>query len=221
MADCCMDHLVITAPTLEAGARYVKETLGLEMQPGGKHPRMGTHNLLLCLGKTIYLEVISSDPTAKQPDCPRWFGLDSLSKSSAPRLSAWVVRTTDIHAAAAVSSEPLGDVVLMSRGQLSWLISIPVDGLVPLDGVAPALIEWPEDIHPTSSLTDHGLSLVELKIFHPDPARVSRLLSSIGFVDQRTVITSSGVAAPYLIASIDTPRGRRELSFPGLSFRTT
>ncbi|HCV79405.1 VOC family protein, partial [Pseudomonas oryzihabitans] len=51
-----LDHLVIVAPTLAAGARYVEERLGVALQPGGQHARMGTHNLLLGLGDG-YLEV--------------------------------------------------------------------------------------------------------------------------------------------------------------------
>ncbi|WP_439000279.1 VOC family protein [Pseudomonas benzopyrenica] len=61
-----LDHLVVVAPTLAAGALYIAQRLGLEMQPGGQHPRMGTHNLLLRLGDA-YLEVIAPDPDAVPP----------------------------------------------------------------------------------------------------------------------------------------------------------
>jgi len=54
-----IDHIAITAPTLEAGAKFVKNVLGVNPQKGGEHLRMGTHNLLLRLGDTTYLEVIS------------------------------------------------------------------------------------------------------------------------------------------------------------------
>lgn len=64
-----LDHLVVVAPTLAAGAQYVEERLGVVMQPGGKHPRMGTHNLLLRLGD-CYLEVIAPNPDAPAPTRP-------------------------------------------------------------------------------------------------------------------------------------------------------
>ncbi len=50
-----MDHMAITAPSLEAGVEYVRQTLGVGPQAGGEHPRMGTHNCLLKLGEKFYL----------------------------------------------------------------------------------------------------------------------------------------------------------------------
>src|SRR5690606_32822306 len=83
-----IDHLVVTAPSLAEGARFVREALGVEPEPGGKHPRMGTHNLLLRLGNDVYLEVIAIDPGAPAPGHPRWFGLDDAPTS--PLLATWV-----------------------------------------------------------------------------------------------------------------------------------
>ena len=54
---CEIDHLVVTAPTLESGADFVEQALGVAPGPGGQHPRMGTHNLLLRLGESTFLEV--------------------------------------------------------------------------------------------------------------------------------------------------------------------
>ncbi|MEW8437119.1 MAG: VOC family protein [Candidatus Thiodiazotropha taylori] len=44
MKQCFIDHITITAPTLEAGAGLVEKYLGLIPQKGGEHPRMGTHS---------------------------------------------------------------------------------------------------------------------------------------------------------------------------------
>jgi hypothetical protein len=175
---------------------------------------MGTHNLLLRLGDSLFLEVISPNPQAPAPQRARWFGLDRLRTDSAPVLSTWAARTADINAAACACSESLGEIEPMSRGALHWLITIPADGSVPLDGVAPALIEWHTDIHPAARLRDLGLSLVDLEIFHPEPARVTRLLSSIGLDGPLSVSSLSGGTAPYLVAHINTPQGVRELSVP-------
>lgn len=206
MAGCRIDHLVITAPTLEAGAAYVKEALGVDPQPGGRHRSMGTHNLLLSLGDSSYLEVIAIDPSLPAPDRPRWFGLDTLSGRSSPALSTWVARTADIRSSVARSSEPLGIITPMQRGDLNWLITIPPDGLVPLDGVAPALIEWPQGMHPAARLDDRGLRLVQFDIFHPDPKRVQRLLSSIDLQDMISVASSSN-GASSLLATITNSKG--------------
>ncbi|MGH8810040.1 MAG: VOC family protein, partial [Noviherbaspirillum sp.] len=83
----------------------MRDVLGVSPQTGGEHPRMGTHNLLLRLGEALFLELISPNPSAPAPTRPRWFALDTLGRQSPPRLSTWVVRSADIQAASAASSE--------------------------------------------------------------------------------------------------------------------
>ena len=62
---------------------------------------------------------------------------------SRPRLATWVARTTKMLEALPAVSEPLGQVEAMSRSYLNWLIAIPVDGSMPLGGVAPcSLPNW-------------------------------------------------------------------------------
>lgn len=212
-----IDHITVTSPSLAVGAEFIRQTLGVEPQVGGEHPRMGTHNLLLRLGDSLFLEVISPNPAAPAPERPRWFGLDGQRPDSLPRLSAWAVRTSDIHAATAACSEPLGKIEPMSRGALDWLISIPADGSLPVDGVGPALIQWHADAHPASRLQDLGLSLVQLELFHPEPERISRLLDSINLRGPFVVSEASPDMAPCLVAHIETPDGLRRLSSPARS----
>ncbi|MGR9115615.1 MAG: VOC family protein [Gammaproteobacteria bacterium] len=207
-----IDHITITSPSLDTGAEFVRQTLGVEPQSGGEHPAMGTHNLLLRLGDSQYLEVISPNPEAEAPQRPRWFNLDCLEPGASPMLSTWVVCPADIHAMASASSESLGTIEPMSRGALNWLITLPDDGSIPLDGVAPALIEWHTDIHPASRLENHGLCLNKIEIFHHEPARVIRLLASLNIDGPISVSTLSSNSFPHLIAYIDTPRGMRKLS---------
>ncbi len=209
-----LDHITVTAFSLEAGAAFVAETLGVAPQTGGEHPRMATHNLLLRLGDTLFLEVIAPNPAVPAPPRPRWFGLDGLGPQSPPRLSTWVVRTSDIRATAVAASEPLGNIEPMSRGALDWLITIPADGSVPLDGAAPALIEWNTDRHPAGKLEDKGLSLAKLEIHHQDPGRLARLLSSLALDAPVSVLPAAPDTPARLVAHIDTPRGLRVLSAP-------
>ncbi|MCU6499170.1 VOC family protein [Rugamonas sp. A1-17] len=204
-----IDHITVTAPTLAAGAAFVVKTLGATPQPGGEHPRMGTHNLLLRLGDALFLEIIAPNPNAPSPGRPRWFALDQLAPDAPPSLSTWVARTGDIRATAAASSEDLGLVEPMSRGQRNWLITIPADGSIALDGAAPALIEWDDHPHPATGLRNQGLSLARLDIFHPDPRRAAALLASIGL--EGAVACQQG-DRPQLVAHINTPQGIKELS---------
>ncbi|MBW7902740.1 MAG: VOC family protein [Rhodocyclaceae bacterium] len=212
MASAFLDHITVTAFSLETGAAFVRETLGVSPQIGGEHPRMATHNLLLRLGDAMFLEVIAPNPAVPAPARPRWFALDGLGPQSPPSLSTWVVRTADIRAAVAASSEPLGNIEPMSRGALDWLITIPADGSVPLDGIAPALIQWHADVHPAARLEDRGLSLARLEIVHPDPDRISRLLSSLTLDAPVSVLSAPSGALAHLVAHIHTPHGLRILS---------
>lgn len=210
---CRIDHITVTSPTLEAGSKLVFERLGLMPQPGGAHPRMGTHNMLLRLGDEMFLEVISIDPDAGKPQHPRWFELDSLSPSVS-RLACWVARTEDIRKSLSGTAEALGVAEPMTRGSLEWLISIPQDGSLPLSGVAPALIEWHTDNHPALALRDQGCRLVELKLLHPEPARINALLRDLSVAEPGVTLSvvRSGVAG--LTATIRTPLGLRTIGEP-------
>ncbi|MCA3302339.1 MAG: VOC family protein, partial [Roseomonas sp.] len=66
-----IDHLVIGAATLEAGAAYLERHLGTRPVPGGPHPGAGTHNMLLGLGPDQYIEIIAPDPNQAPPAHPR------------------------------------------------------------------------------------------------------------------------------------------------------
>lgn len=205
-----LDHIVVVANTLAEGSHFVERALGVAPRPGGAHPRMGTHNLLLSLG-ACYLEVMAIDPQAAPPDRPRWFGLDTLRPGDPPRLAAWVARTDDIQAASAAAGGALGEVQAMTRGALLWLITVPADGALPLGGAAPALIQWQVAEHPARSLPESGCSLVELEVFHPAPAEVRAVYAAIGLQDApRVQLAPTG--QPLLVAHVRTPQGLRTLA---------
>jgi Glyoxalase-like domain len=208
MLSAAVDHLVITAPSLDAGTKMLHEALGIWPQPGGEHMRMGTHNVLLRLGETLYLEVIAINPAMAKPNRPRWFGVDELAAESVPRLATWVARCADIHAAHTACGAIHGEIEAMSRGDLNWLISIAEDGRMPFDGVAPSLIQWQSPQHPASSLEDRGCSLVSLKGVHPDAATLNILLQKLGMSPG---ISFNSGQSPHLIAEIQTPSGIRTI----------
>ncbi len=208
--DAMLDHLVVTAPNLKTGVQWVRDALGVTPQLGGKHPRMGTHNCLLRLGDRTYLEVISPDPNAPDPGRPRWFALDEMKTDTSARLAAWVARTADIERAATAAGESLGAVEPMARGELNWLITVPDNGLLPLGGVAPILIEWRTPVHPAAGMHDAGCRLLRLDLFHPEPARVERLLRAID-MDRRKLRLHpcAALESAHLVATLQTPDGVR------------
>jgi hypothetical protein len=207
-----VDHIAVTAPTLQAGAAWVEQVLGVAPQPGGEHALMGTHNVLLRLGDDVYLEVIAANPRAAAPGRPRWFGLDALAPGDKPRLRTWIARTADIQATMALVGEKLGAITAMQRDDLQWLITIPEDGKPLLGGTAPALIEWKTGPHPASQLQDHGLRLERLVLLHPRPHRVMGLLEAIGVDAMVQVRRAPDGQGSSLVAQIATPMGLRSLS---------
>ena len=168
---------------------------------------MGTHNLLLSLGPSVYLEVVAIDPDAPPVSRPRWFGLDDVPAQSAARLAAWVANTDDIHAH---TSPSLGAVEQMEREGLTWQMTSTADGHPPLSGAAPLLIQRATHLHPASRLPDVGLRLRCLRIQHPRPDDVAQLLAHMALADKPKVVLSTG-AVCSLVAEIETPQGVRLL----------
>ncbi|MEZ5777987.1 MAG: VOC family protein [Paracoccaceae bacterium] len=197
------DHIAVSAMTLDEGAAAVGAVLGVALEPGGKHPRMGTHNCLLGLGPSEYLEVIAIDPEAAAPHHPRWFRLDSF--AGAPKLTNWIARSNDLEAALAAAPSGAGRPVSLERGELRWRMGVPDDGCLPFDDAFPALIEWQGANHPAQRLPDRGCRLVRLEIAHPEDGMLRRALP---VTDPRVVIVKGATA---LRATILTPGGERLL----------
>jgi hypothetical protein len=204
------DHIVIASPSLDSGVKYVYETLGVKPQFGGVHTRMGTHNCLLRLGNSTYLEVIAIDPDAPSLVRPRWFALDTLGKNAKPKLLTWVARTNDIKLATKNSLILFGDIEPMNRADLYWLISITADGSLPLNGICPTLIQWQNEPHPATKLSDSGCSLIGIEGHHYEAKQLSETLQSIGFEGKFSVSPIQQSEKPYLIAYIQTPNGIRQ-----------
>ncbi|MGZ5045704.1 MAG: VOC family protein [Usitatibacter sp.] len=158
------DHLVVAARTLEEGAAWVEDKLGVVPVPGGKHLAMGTHNRLLRVGPREFLEVIAIDPQAAPPARPRWFDLDAPSMrerlARGPALIHWVARTADLERALEGYPEPV-EILSFSRGPYRWRMGVPRDGHLPGgDGVVPTLIQWEGGLHPAEALPEAGCRLV-------------------------------------------------------------
>jgi hypothetical protein len=208
---CELDHIVIGALSLEAGVRFVRERLGVEIPPGGRHEAMGTHNHLMRLGRGSFLEVIAVDPDAGTPPRPRWYELDDPAMISrlraGPSLIAWVIRSADIMATVDAAAIPLGTITAVSRGDLSWRLTVPDDGHLPGGGTIPHVIEWDHDCRPWESMPDLGCSLASLTLADPDGDWLNDALRSLGADALPEVRVLEG-GPPRLSAKIVTPSGR-------------
>jgi len=203
-----LDHLVVAAATLEQGENHLEALTGARPRRGGKHSAMGTHNSLLKLGESTYLEVIAIDPEGPAPAHPRWFALDTPamrdSVAQFPRLIHWVARCADIEAARAACPIDPGPAHAMERGSFRWRITIPDDGHLPGGGVLPTLIQWSDARHPSETMPDDRVRLVALSAAHPEPARVRSALEKLSLGEALSVTFA---ATPRLAAMLQTPRG--------------
>ena len=128
---------------------------------------------------------------------------------TSPQLISWVVRVADLNKALQGLDKTVGEAVPLTRGSLSWLISVPRDGSMPFDGAFPTLIEWPAGPHPASQMADLGCRLEHLAIAHPRNADLTAALAPI-FRDDRVTVGYNPTAR--LRATIQTPDGPRELA---------
>lgn len=196
------DHIAIGCSNLAQGIEYVSGQLGAVVPPGGKHPLMGTHNCVMSTGPDTFFEIISVDPEASAPPHSRWFGLDDpkveTGLKNAARPLAWVVNSDDLDHdldIARAAGVDFGTPLTLTRGDLKWRFAVRDDGAIPLDGVAPMIMEWPQmPTHPAAQMPDMGVRIRAIKVITPKADVLNELLSAIG-----------GDIAPVEIIESDTP----------------
>jgi hypothetical protein len=197
-----LDHLAVSAETLAEGVEYVEDLLGVKTSPGGQHALMGTHNWLLSLGPSVYLEIIAIDPDAPDPGRVRWFDLDNF--AGAPRLTNWIARTDDLVAAGKSAPVGIGTELALSRGDLRWRMLVPDNGKLPFGGAYPALISWDSPHRPAARLPDCGCRMEKLHVLHPKSGDLS------GYLGQAVGMASVSVEQTNMVsltAEIRTPKG--------------
>lgn len=209
-----LDHITVIAPSLPEGVAHVQACLGIDVPFGRQHPDMGTHNHLLRLGDSVYLEIIAVDPAAAAPAHARWFGLDDQARlrvdwTDGRRLRGWVARTSNLDAALARHGAMLGHKRRFASPLGDFLFAVPDDGTLPLDGAAPSLIDRLGKPPSMSTMADAGARLQSLILEHPAPERIIALYRDLGVADPPVV--TRGAQLRYR-AMIDTPTGLRELT---------
>jgi len=196
-----IDHIVIGAANLISGTNILERKLRAKFSPGGEHQIMGTHNNLLKLQSDIYLEVIANIPHVDKPPRQRWFSLDEPGTKerikSSPRALCWVLEVDDIEDTVKKCGYNPGEILQISRDELTWKITVPSNGLLVDNGVLPALIEWPRGQHPSKKLANSKVSINKLSLFHPDPYKIKNTLSNL--IESDLIRVSEGVSKIELI----------------------
>jgi hypothetical protein len=208
-----LDHLTVVAPTLAEGVAHVRTCLDLDVPFGQRHHYMGTHNHLLQLGDTTYLEIVALDPHGDAPPCRRWFGLDDQRQVRADwdtgrRLLAWVARTDLIDTAITGRKSIFGKKVALPWVEPLFDFAIPEDGSLPLGGAAPSIIDRRGKPRSMATMADLGARLKSFSLEHPDAATIIELYRELD-IDRPPTITH-GLELRYR-AQIETPAGIKEL----------
>ncbi len=209
-----LDHLTVVAPDLAEGVAHVRDCLDLEVPFGQRHAYMGTHNHLLQLDDGVYLEIVALDPAAAPQAHRRWFGLDDQRQVRADwdagrRLRGWVARTDCIDAVLAGRETMLGRKVALPFDAPAFDFAVPDDGSLPLDGIAPSIIDRRGRPRSMATMADLGARLVSFTLAHPDPAAIRTLYRELAITCAPMVVFG---ARPRYTAQIETPGGSRVLT---------
>jgi hypothetical protein len=209
-----LDHLTVIAPTLAEGVSHVRDCLDLDVPFGQRHLYMGSHNHLLQLGDTTYLEIVALDPDGTHPGRARWFGLDDAKQvrrdwDAGRRLRGWVARTDGIDGVLRGRETIFGRKVALPTDAPAFDFAIPDDGSLPWGGAAPSLIDRRGKTRSMATIADLGARLRGFSLEHPEAEAIAALLQGLG--TERGPIVSHGPELRYR-ARIETPAGLRELS---------
>ena len=203
-----IDHIVIGAADLISGTNILETKLSTKFSPGGEHHVMGTHNKLLKLQSDIYLEVIANNPNVDKPSRQRWFSLDESSikdkLKNSPRTLCWILKVDDIENTVKKCGYNPGEILQLSRDDLTWKVTIPSDGKLLENGVLPVLIEWPSDQHPSKKLNNSNVSLNKFSLFHPEPNKINKIISNL--IESDLIHISEGL--PKIELNLKTQNGK-------------
>jgi hypothetical protein len=168
------------------------------------------------LGEDCYLEVIAINESAKKPEHPRWFELDTHAMLERlrqnPCLITWAIRTDQIGELSQRSAYPLGNIKSMNRGDLYWRLTLTEDGHLPERGLAPFLIQWDKTPHPASLMQESGCSLIKLCGYYAQPEAITDILESVGAENLIEMKQLESGSSPHLAAVIETPGGLKILT---------
>ena len=196
-----IDHIVIGTANLISGTKILETKLSTKFSPGGEHIIMGTHNKLLKLQSNIYLEIIANNPNVRKPSRQRWFSLDEsnikekIKKS--PRLLCWVLEVDNIEDTVKKCGYNPGEILQLSRDELTWKVTVPSNGQLVENGVLPVLIEWPNNQHPSKKLNNSKVSINKISLFHPEPYKIKSIISNL--IESDLIHVSEGFPQMELI----------------------
>jgi hypothetical protein len=180
-----VDHVLLPVADLEEGARRLHERFGLLAIAGGRHPKIGTANMIVPLGGQ-YLELIAI--VDEQEAAGSRLGRRVTRALDEGRMFvAWALRTRSLDALRGKLQAAGWDLPPLSEGSrrrpdgrvLQWRTQDLDTGAEPI--AIPFVIEWdvPDGLHPGQAAAAHPSGATGLRrvvIGARDPARVREQL---------------------------------------------
>lgn len=210
-----LDHVLVAVKDLAESARRFEERYGLRALEGGRHPGIGTANMIVPLGSS-YLELIAVvDPSEASRTPTR--GRITRTLSEGRTFATWAVRTENLDALRAHLNEAglkLPEPTPGARQRpdgvvLRWRTQF----LAPTEepSALPFVIEWsvPTGMHPAEAPVDHpskARGIRTVRLGDPDPARISARVRSLLGDDIHFEVEEAGTSG-VLAVEIDTPGG--------------
>ena len=210
-----IDHLILGAPSYEAGLAYGKDCLGVEAKEGGRHGGLGTRNALVGLGPAQYLEILAPDADTDDRSPYR----DGLERMPAPGLVGVMAACGDLDALAD-AGRAAG---LQTPGPAPFSRTTP-DGRTlnwrllsftrhPYGTAVPTFIDWAHTPNPAESLpADMSLAGFALAVQDVDGLRrVHEVLEFEADLERSET--------PHMKAVFTTPKGDVAIEGPILTFK--
>lgn len=156
-----VDHILLPVADLDAGAQRLYEQYGLQGIPGGRHPNVGTANVIVPLGLQ-YLELIAV-VDQEEAASSRLGARVAQALREGRTFVAWALRTQDLDAVRASLQAAGWDPPPIAEGSrkrpdgqvLSWRTQDVGTGAEP--SAIPFVIEWriPDGLHPGEAASSH------------------------------------------------------------------
>ena len=203
-----LDHLLIGAPSLDLGIKWLLDRTGVRASLGGSHPGLGTWNALVSLGPQQYVEIIAPDP--EQPSVETFY-ISGLRNFEEPRVASWAARTTQIRTRFPARTpqgfscdRPRGGSrVRLDGSRLEWALAFPLQvDHGRFDGLLPFFIDWQDTTTHPGAAAPPGLSLRSFSLHHPNGEALRAALRALDLDAQ----VEPG-KHPSIHVSLDTPRG--------------
>jgi hypothetical protein len=210
-----VDHVLLPVADLEEGARTLRERYGLQAIPGGRHPNVGTANMIVPLGRQ-YLELIAI-VDSQEAAASRLGKRITAAVDEGRMFVDWAIRTHDLDGMRSKLLAAGWDLPPVSEGSrrrpygqlLHWRTQDVNTGASRI--AVPFVIEWavPAGLHPGEAAAEHpsgATALRRVAIGARDPARVrGQLQLMLGDSDLYEVRAAASDGVEELV--LDSPHG--------------